>query len=145
MATNQIIIRSALIADFEELEAINQSSSNTPYQSFALKESIDKQTCFCAINQSGTIMGWVSIQKGFELIDILYITTANNFKRRGISKALFNYLRQTFSQSEIMLEVRKSNQSAINLYESLGMTYLNTRKNYYLHPSEDALVYKYYI
>ena len=90
-------------------------------------------------------MGWIAIQKGFELIDILYITTANEFKRQGVSKVLFNYLRKEFKNSEIMLEVRKSNQNAIKLYESLDMVFLNIRKKYYQNPNEDALVYKYYI
>jgi len=145
MATHQIIIRLANQNDLEALETINQSSSNTPYQSFALKNAIDQQTCFCACDNHGSIMGWIAIQKGFELIDILYITTANEFKRQGVSKLLFNYLRTEFSKSEIMLEVRPSNTGAIKLYESLGMTFLNIRKKYYQNPTEDALVYKYYI
>ncbi|MCJ8312014.1 MAG: GNAT family N-acetyltransferase [Saccharospirillaceae bacterium] len=145
MAINQITIRAANPSDFETLELINQTSSNTPYQSFALTNAIEKQSCFLAINSDNKIMGWIAIQKGFELIDILYITTANEFKRRGVSKSLFNYVRKEFKNSEIMLEVRKSNLKAIKLYESLHMVFLNTRKKYYQNPNEDALVYKYYI
>lgn len=39
-----------------------------------------------------------------------------------------------------LLEVRRSNEVARALYESLGFHVLATRRNYYSHPAEDALV-----
>lgn len=39
-----------------------------------------------------------------------------------------------------LLEVRRSNEAARRLYESLGFRALGTRRNYYSHPAEDALV-----
>ena len=38
------------------------------------------------------------------------------------------------------LEVRKSNDSAIRLYESLGFVMEGIRKNFYEEPIEDALI-----
>lgn len=38
------------------------------------------------------------------------------------------------------LEVRKSNGSAIHLYESLGFVTEGVRKNFYEDPVEDALI-----
>ena len=46
--------------------------------------------------------------------------------RRGVSVAL--------------LEVRRSNEAARMLYESLGFRVLATRRDYYSRPTEDALV-----
>ena len=46
--------------------------------------------------------------------------------RRGVSVAL--------------LEVRRSNEAARRLYESLGFRVLATRRDYYSRPTEDALV-----
>ena len=39
-----------------------------------------------------------------------------------------------------LLEVRESNQPAIELYRSLGFVAVGTRRNYYSQPQEDALV-----
>jgi [ribosomal protein S18]-alanine N-acetyltransferase len=39
-----------------------------------------------------------------------------------------------------LLEVRRSNEAARGLYESLGFRVLATRRDYYRHPTEDALV-----
>ena len=38
------------------------------------------------------------------------------------------------------LEVRSSNQPAINLYKKLGFTEAGTRKNFYAKPVEDAII-----
>lgn len=40
----------------------------------------------------------------------------------------------------VLLEVRKGNQAARRLYESLGFTVLSTRRDYYRDPVDDALV-----
>ena len=42
--------------------------------------------------------------------------------------------------STFHLEVRKSNQPAIGLYEKLGFTRDGLRKNYYENPIEDAVL-----
>ena len=39
-----------------------------------------------------------------------------------------------------MLEVRRSNVAALHLYERLGFRVTATRKGYYSHPDEDALI-----
>jgi ribosomal-protein-alanine N-acetyltransferase len=38
------------------------------------------------------------------------------------------------------LEVRRSNQAALRLYEKFGFAVTAVRRNYYSHPEEDALV-----
>ena len=38
------------------------------------------------------------------------------------------------------LEVRRSNLTALGLYERLGFAIAGTRKNYYANPVEDALI-----
>ena len=40
----------------------------------------------------------------------------------------------------MFLEVRRSNQAAIVLYERAGFASLSVRHGYYSHPREDALV-----
>ena len=44
-------------------------------------------------------------------------------------------------ETEISLEVRKSNTPAISLYEKAGFKKVGARKNFYRSPTEDALVY----
>ena len=44
--------------------------------------------------------------------------------------------------TNIFLEVRASNASAIHLYEKYGFRQISVRKGYYTKPLEDALVMK---
>ncbi len=57
-----------------------------------------------------------------------------------------NILEHTLSEAErlgakrTMLEVRRSNNAARNLYERMGFTSAGTRNDYYKNPVEDALI-----
>ena len=42
--------------------------------------------------------------------------------------------------TRVLLEVRKSNASAIRFYEGFGFKVLGERKDYYSNPVEDAFV-----
>ena len=45
----------------------------------------------------------------------------------------------------VTLEVRKSNENAIALYEKCGFKKIGERKNFYSKPTEDALIYTLYL
>jgi [ribosomal protein S18]-alanine N-acetyltransferase len=77
-----------------------------------------------------------------EIID-LEITTA--YRRQGFGCLLLQELIRVAKQQgaqKIFLEVRRSNQAAINLYQKMGFKIINIRKNYYSAQDgrEDALV-----
>ena len=42
----------------------------------------------------------------------------------------------------MLLEVREKNSAARALYESFGFEQISVRKNYYSHPTEDAIIYR---
>ena len=46
---------------------------------------------------------------------------------------------------EVFLEVRKSNEAAIALYNSIGFHQVGERKNLYSKPEEDGLIMQYII
>ena len=61
----------------------------------------------------------------------------------GIGRALMNtVMNESLKRyaSRVLLEVRKSNSSAIRFYEAFGFKVLGDRKDYYSNPIEDAYV-----
>jgi [ribosomal protein S18]-alanine N-acetyltransferase len=63
--------------------------------------------------------------------------------RSGIGKQLMNtVVSESLKRyaSRVLLEVRKSNVSAIRFYEGFGFKVLGERKDYYSNPIEDAFV-----
>jgi ribosomal-protein-alanine N-acetyltransferase len=70
---------------------------------------------------------------------ILNLCVKPGCQRKGLGRKLLNYMADKAAQSDIdmiLLEVRRSNQSAINLYLSEGFHELGVRHNYY--PAEDG-------
>ena len=83
--------------------------------------------------------GWDDAEDEWELLNI---AVAQEFRRKGLARALWSAAVTSF-RGTIFLEVRASNQAAINLYKSLNFKGISTRKNYYEFPSEAAIVMRF--
>jgi [ribosomal protein S18]-alanine N-acetyltransferase len=78
--------------------------------------------------------------------DELHINTLAvdpDLRRQGLATLLLRRLMADAVREgakAAFLEVRRSNEVALRLYESLGFAVTATRRNYYTQPEEDALV-----
>lgn len=73
--------------------------------------------------------------------EILNIAIAPKFRRKKFAQKLLEYIIESSHKqgsSAIFLEVRESNEPAINLYLSNGFEKIGIRKKYYI--DEDAIV-----
>jgi ribosomal-protein-alanine N-acetyltransferase len=91
--------------------------------------------------ESGSVVGCVA---GWHVVDefhVLNLTTRADRRRRGIARALMlevlAYGRR-HGLCRVLLEVRRSNDAAIALYQSLGFSTSGVRARYY-SDDEDAL------
>lgn len=76
-------------------------------------------------------------------IEIYNIAVKSGFRRRGIGKALLNYLLQTplaREASTVWLEVRESNDMALNFYKKNGFKKAYVRTGFFSSPVENAIV-----
>lgn len=83
--------------------------------------------------------------KAYMELDVLNFGVLKKYRRQGIGNALLDELieRATRMRTEsIWLEVRESNLEAINLYTSKGFSAIQTRKNFFTQPLENALLLK---
>lgn len=77
--------------------------------------------------------------------EIYNIAVTENERRKGCGQKLFDAFRDACQHREaanIWLEVRESNQKAINFYEKNGFTRVQTRNYFYDNPREHALLMK---
>ena len=82
------------------------------------------------------------VAKEWELENIV---VAAGSRRRGLgSRLLEDLIKQarTKDVTSIFLEVRQSNLGARAFYNNLGFVEFGSRKSYYSHPSEDAVLYR---
>ena len=65
-------------------------------------------------------------------------------RRRGLGRRLLSAVLECAEKNEVKnltLEVRASNTAARHLYEACGFSPCGVRRNFYKHPTEDAVVY----
>jgi ribosomal-protein-alanine N-acetyltransferase len=71
------------------------------------------------------------------------IAVEAQFQRRGLARRLFAELAATLGLAqvtEVILEVRASNQPALGLYRRLGFAESGRRPRYYQAPADDAVL-----
>ncbi|MCF7925396.1 MAG: ribosomal protein S18-alanine N-acetyltransferase [Candidatus Izimaplasma sp.] len=99
-------------------------------------------TAYFIAETADEVVGYLSILKSDNHIEIINIYVLKRWRNRGIGHKLFNYMTFYYQKElplEISLEVREYNNQAIALYKSLGFKTINKRKQYY-QDGEDALV-----
>jgi len=91
----------------------------------------------------GSLIGFFLARAYYESLEILKIGVFPTWQRKGIGTQL---LETAFTEgtrrgcNRCFLEVRKSNQKAIQFYYRHGFRIAGTRINYYTNPLEDAWV-----
>lgn len=75
-------------------------------------------------------------------LHILSLATEPEFRRRGIARTLLSYALEYAKSRKVrllLLEVRRSNASALALYRTFGFSAVGVRPRYYADNFEDAI------
>lgn len=89
------------------------------------------------------IVGFVIFHIAADVSEIYNIAVESGHARSGIGKQLMAAAIEESGRRrarKVVLEVRKSNNPAINFYLAFDFTITGERKNYYSNPIEDAYV-----
>ena len=98
---------------------------------------------FLAAEEDGRILGYVGMMTVLDEGYISNVAVDPAYRRQGIGDLLIGELlsRAVMRQlSFVTLEVREHNEAAIALYRKHGFSPVGLRKNYYVHPVENALL-----
>jgi ribosomal-protein-alanine N-acetyltransferase len=75
-------------------------------------------------------------------LEVIALATSASARRLGLARALISELlkhARAEGVRRVLLEVRKSNDPALNLYHSYGFVIGRTREDYYSNPTEDGV------
>ena len=137
-------IRELTAADVEEVSRIEQETFSMPWQPQDFLEMVEADYAhYYVAEEDGEIAGCCGIRNIAGEGEITNVAVANKFRRRGIGRALMEYMLKEaalLGMESSTLEVRVSNTPAIRLYESLGFQSEGVRPNFYEKPKEDALI-----
>ena len=84
------------------------------------------------------ICGYLMVLDSIDVYEILAIATIEEYRNNGIAQELLDKIKT----KDIFLEVRESNQVAINFYKKNKFKEISVRKNYYSEPNENAIIMK---
>lgn len=117
--------------------------SSADYERAADGEMLAYVAVRCSNPSDREISGFLIARRLVDDVEILNFAVAPDFRRQGVGAALLEYV---FRSSEltgvdgIFLEVRASNDVALQFYKSHGFEATGTRRKYYTLPVEDALL-----
>ena len=84
------------------------------------------------------VSGYLMILDSIDVYEILAIATVEEYRNKGIAQELLDKIKT----KDIFLEVRESNQVAINFYKKNKFKEISIRKNYHSEPTENAIIMK---
>ena len=132
--------------DLDEVAALEAASFTNPWSRDMLARELrnsDVARVYVLRRPDGQLLAFCGCWFVFDELHINTLAVKVEERRRGLATKL---LRFVFAEADAAglnratLEVRRSNESALRLYERLGFEVQAVRPNYYSQPVEDALV-----
>ncbi len=143
------IIRFMKEEDIQGVAEVEKECFSSPWSEKSLREELENpQAYFFVADVGGEIAGYMGTISVFGECSVTNIAVKEKWRNKGIASSVLHraILNSVYLGDEfITLEVRKSNTSAIALYEKFGFVKMGERKNFYRQPTEDAFIYNKYL
>jgi len=138
-------IRKMKVEDFEIVSKLEKEIFGCPWSKRQIFRILteDKLAFPLIAEIYNEIVGYAFAWIIYDEVHIGNLAVKEGYRRMKIGTRLINYLISESSKRGgkfFYLEVRRSNEPAINLYEKFGFIPLSIRKKYYSDNKEDAIV-----
>lgn len=139
-----MILREMMVDDLEEVMKIEEELFAVPWTKEGFFTFLTRNDAmFLVVEEKEKILGYCGLLMVLDEGDVLNVAVRKDRQREGIGNFLMESMMRLASERGIdiiHLEVRKSNETAIRLYERLGFLRDGLRKGYYTDPVEDAVL-----
>ena len=138
-----VTLRPLGYADLPQVIAIERRAFPTPWSLAMFVLELSKPSGIClAATRGERIVGYTICSRYDTVWHVMNIAVDPDERRQGIASALLAelYTRVRDPAARFTLEVRRSNQVAIELYERDGFRVSGMRRRYYQDNGEDALI-----
>ena len=141
-----MIIRKVKKEDFEQVYQIEQTCFKDPYPRKHLEYEFFENpiNIILVAEEDEKIVGFIDFMVTFNSATIVQIAVVPEYRKQKIATNLLNEMENCFPKDlddvveNVTLEVRKSNEAAINLYKKDGYEIIVEKKHYY-PDGEDAI------
>ena len=142
-----IEFRKLKLRDLNAIEEIERASYPTPWSRSMFAGELAKPSSVSLgafdVDAGDRLVGYLIISRYVDAWHVMNIAVAPTHRRRGIARGLMERLFELTARDArrgYTLEVRVSNDGAIQLYEALGFRARGIRRGYYTDNREDALI-----
>lgn len=139
-----IIIEELEEKDVEAVSKIEERTFSMPWSAKDFLQMInDENALYLAAKSDGVLIACCGVRNILGDGEITNVVVDEPYRARGIGSRMLSELLKKGKQMGIKaftLEVRKSNEAAIRLYEKAGFVTEGIRKNFYEKPVEDGLI-----
>lgn len=134
-------------ADLNQIIKIEKEAFSNPWNVKFFREELNYNTfsLYLTAKINKEIVGYAGcwFKDNVKEIHIVNLAIKKEYRRKNIATYLINEIinmAETINFNKITLEVRASNEKAINLYKKLDFIKSNIVPNYYLDNKEDAIL-----
>ena len=128
-------------ADIEQILAIEEKVYSHPWTRGNFLDSFYSGQEACGLrNKSKNLLAYFVLMSVVDEMHLLNFTVDAKFQRQGLALVLLDKMSERVREKNIfsvLLEVRKSNQRALDIYQRYGFAEIGRRKAYY--PSADGV------
>ena len=140
-----LVLRDMCATDLELVLHIERQAHRHPWTEGNFLDAMQAGYACKAVFFAGELTGYAVLMLGVDEAELLNISIAPTQQRRGLGRQLLRAmltLARTQNKLRVLLEVRASNNAAINLYQTTGFQRIAVRRAYYVAASgrEDAII-----
>lgn len=140
-----MIIRRMTLDDVKKVAEIEKECFSLPWSEASFEDSLAREDTVFLVCEDTEVVGYVGMYLSFEEGEITNVAVTPSYRKRGCGNLLMEAIAKEAKERAaqcIILEVRVSNAPAISLYKKHGFEEIGIRKNFYEHPTEDAIIMK---
>ena len=136
-------IRRLTYADLPQVVAIERRAFTTPWSLAMFVLELSKPGGICLAATDGPdLVGYLVCSRYDTVWHVMNVAAHPDRRRQGIASALLTHLLERIDDpyAQLTLEVRRSNDGAMALYERFGFRSAAVRPRYYADNGEDAVI-----
>jgi ribosomal-protein-alanine N-acetyltransferase len=139
-------IEQVTLTDFDEIDLIEKKIFSDPFPKSLLIHDFNQNpfSNYFKLTLDNKIVGYFGCWTAFEDCQIITVGVDTAYQGKGMGKDIVKSIIQFARESgceKVTLEVRVTNQKAIQLYQGFGFIKLSLRKRYYEN-GDDAYLMK---
>ena len=133
------------LRDVPQVSQLEDQSFENPWQADFFSDCLEAGYCCRVLEQGGVIQAYGVMSLEARMAHILNLCVRTESRGRGLGHQLLLELLDLAREEwagAVLLEVRSTNEPALQLYKRMGFRQVDIRRDYYSGPegSEDALV-----